>query len=388
MSLDSARLCRVTSALRECGYDAVVCTTPEDVLILSGYWPVIGNAVAVVTEEGACAVVAPKDELKFVRSGWADSVFPFEAGSLDAIESPEDVVAPPLFEALGRLGLSRQSIVALQDGPSMTPSGYAARFAYGPALGRLLAHRVQVQDATSMLQRLRCLLTDAEVENVRAACATAKAAFVHTVPFVVSGVTENALAVRLRSGLLRSDSDVRADGFAYCMSGPNAAHAWAAFQHSTDRTVEPGDLVLLHCNSFHNGFWTDITRTYCAGEPNSDAQYMYDAVFEARAAALAAVGPGVPACAVDTAARTVLTNHGFGEAFRHPTGHGVGFVAANHNALPRIHPCAREPLEPGMVFNIEPGIYLEGLCGMRHCDMVVVTDNGCELLTPFHTGSP
>src|SRR6185312_7161560 len=92
---------------------------------------------------------------------------------------------------------------------------------------------------------------------------------------------------------------------------------------------------------------------------------------------------GIGAATVDGAARQVLESRGFGKEFRHATGHGVGFAAINHNALPRIHPLSEEILEAGMIFNIEPAVYIPRFGGMRHCDMVVVTDDGAELLTPF-----
>jgi Xaa-Pro aminopeptidase len=79
----------------------------------------------------------------------------------------------------------------------------------------------------------------------------------------------------------------------------------------------------------------------------------------------------------------VLTAHGYGEAFKHPTGHGVGFAAIDHDALPRLHPKSPDVLETGMVFNVEPGVYFEGYGGLRHCDMVAVTASGAEVLTPF-----
>ena len=86
---------------------------------------------------------------------------------------------------------------------------------------------------------------------------------------------------------------------------------------------------------------------------------------------------------MDRAARDVLVERGFGRAFKHATGHGVGFSAINHNARPRIHPACDALLEVGMVFNIEPAIYIPGVGGMRHCDDVVVTPSGAECLTPF-----
>jgi Xaa-Pro aminopeptidase len=91
----------------------------------------------------------------------------------------------------------------------------------------------------------------------------------------------------------------------------------------------------------------------------------------------------VPAKGVDAAARSVLTSHGFGAAFKHATGHGVGFTAADGHALPRIHPESTDTLEAGMTFNIEPAIYLEDVGGMRHCDVVACTHNGIDLLTDF-----
>ena len=86
---------------------------------------------------------------------------------------------------------------------------------------------------------------------------------------------------------------------------------------------------------------------------------------------------------MDKAARDVLNVRGYGAAFKHATGHGVGFAAVDHNALPRIHPLSDEILEPGMVFNIEPAVYVPGMGGMRHCNMVAVTEDGVELLTGF-----
>ena len=111
---------------------------------------------------------------------------------------------------------------------------------------------------------------------------------------------------------------------------------------------------------------------------------MYEAVFAARQAALSAVRPGVRGSAVDDAARRVLESHGFGPAVKHATGHGVGFAAIDHNARPRLSQRSDDVLEAGMVFNVEPAIYLDGVGGLRHCDMVAVGGTGAELLTPFH----
>ena len=111
---------------------------------------------------------------------------------------------------------------------------------------------------------------------------------------------------------------------------------------------------------------------------------MYEAVFEARTAVLEALAPGVKASKIDRAAREVLARHGFGDEFKHSTGHGVGFSAIDANARPRLHPRSPDVVQSGMVFNIEPAIYLDGFGGIRHCDLVALNGHGYELLTPFH----
>ena len=104
---------------------------------------------------------------------------------------------------------------------------------------------------------------------------------------------------------------------------------------------------------------------------------------DARQAALATIAPGSKAKDVDLAARSVLGKRNFGAQFKHGTGHGVGFAAANSNGIPRIDPESPDVLAAGMTFNIEPAVYIEGYGGMRHCDMVAVTETGAEVLTDF-----
>ena len=115
---------------------------------------------------------------------------------------------------------------------------------------------------------------------------------------------------------------------------------------------------------------------------------MYDAVFTARTAALAAIRPGARAADVDRAARDVLTERGFGEYFTHGIGHNVGFSAISPDFPPRLHPASPDLLELGMTFNIEPSIYIEGYGGLRHCDVVTLGADGAEVLTPFQADLP
>jgi Xaa-Pro aminopeptidase len=191
----------------------------------------------------------------------------------------------------------------------------------------------------------------------------------------------------LSASLAQFNQIQRADGFAWCMSGANSALAAGAYARSRAKAIQAGDLVLVHINSYADGYWTDVTRTFTMGKPDGRQQEMYDAIALAREAALTAIRPGATGAEVDSAARDVLTARGFGPHFKHSTGHGVGFSAIDANAKPRLHPKSNDTLEVGMVFNIEPAIYFDGYGGIRHCDMVTVTKSGAELLTSFQCSS-
>jgi Xaa-Pro aminopeptidase len=241
--------------------------------------------------------------------------------------------------------------------------------------------------ADDVLVELRAMKTGFEIEQLRVACEIAGKAFVSASAQIKVGDTELETATQFRQPLCTCLGAFgplrRMDGFAWCMSGSNSALAAGAYARSRAKRIDPQDLVLVHMNSYVDGYWTDITRTYVIGRPDDCQQRMYDAISAARQAALNAIRPGVKAADVDGAARNVLKAWGFGQQFKHSTGHGVGFSAIDANAKPRLHPKSEDTLQAGMVFNVEPAIYFDGYGGMRHCDMVAVTDSGAELLTSF-----
>jgi Xaa-Pro aminopeptidase len=140
---------------------------------------------------------------------------------------------------------------------------------------------------------------------------------------------------------------------------------------------------MIHANTCADGYWTDITRTYIAGHSAPAQRDMRSVIGEARTAGLRTIRPGVEGRQVDHAARSVMEAHGFGKAFKHAAGHGVGFAAANPNGRPRIHPLSPDVLETGMTFNLEPAAYFDDYGGMRHCDLVAVTDDGAHVMSDF-----
>ena len=390
MAPDPKRISLIREELQKARLDGLICSLPPNVLMLSGYWPVVGTSVAIASADGKVIVLAPKDEEVLAKQGRADEVRTFEPSSLSDLRTAADALKEPLIEAVRELKLDRARL-GLETSAAWVPAPYAGFHVYGAQLEHLIASwlpQARLASADDLLAELRSIKSDLEIQRIADACDIAARAFQSGISAVKVGACEAEVTFAFRQFLMAPGDQLldkhRADGFVYCMSGPNAAQAYASFQRSRSRKLMEGDLVLVHCNSYLDGFWTDITRTYCLGTPNDRQRKMYDAIFEARGAALEAIKPGIEAFAVDRAARQVMKKHGFGDQFRHPTGHGVGFAAIDHNAIPRLHPKSRDVLKVGMVFNVEPGIYFEGECGMRHCDVATVTSSGAKVLTDFY----
>lgn len=385
------RIERIKKTLQTANLDALVCTLPTNILMLSGYWPVVGTALAVATREGQVAVLAPPDEEELAQLGWASRIETFQPGSLSKLTTPVEAIHAPLAQLVQNLGIG-QGRIGYEGTDMFQPASYASMHLYGAAMAGLLAGvmpQATLVDAYYELVQLRASMTPAEIGQMRTACEVAAFGFQLGANQLRVGLRETEAAANFESqfsiqGVGYKQTE-RAGGFAFCMSGPNSALAGGAYARSRNRQLEEGDLVLVHVNSYVDGYWTDITRTYCLGEPTQRQRDMYQAILEARAAAIQAIKPGVKAADVDATARKVLTERGFGKEFTHGLGHNVGFTAINGYAKPSLHPASDDTLEVGMVFNVEPAIYFKGYGGMRHCDVVAITANEVEILTPFQS---
>jgi Xaa-Pro aminopeptidase len=153
-------------------------------------------------------------------------------------------------------------------------------------------------------------------------------------------------------------------------SGPNGANP---HHEIGERTIEKGDMVILDFGGLCEGYGSDTTRTVSVGEPPEEQRRIYEIVRQANEAAFQAVRPGVTCQDIDRAARKVITDAGYGEQFLHRTGHGIGLTT---HEPPYMVEGESQPLEPGMCFSIEPGIYLAGKFGVRIEDIVTVTATG------------
>jgi Xaa-Pro aminopeptidase len=222
-----------------------------------------------------------------------------------------------------------------------------------------------------------------EIATLREAAARLTSVAAMVLDAIRAGETERAIAGTIDSAIRHAGYE-RSAFDTIVASGPNAA---LPHHHPGDRVLADGDLVVLDFGGVLDGYCCDLTRMVSIGAPSSEAQRLYDSVYDAHQAAIAAIRPGVQSAAVDTAARSLLEARGLGEAFGHGTGHGLGLDVHELPRITRARPdVASVALEAGMVFTVEPGAYVPGFGGVRIEDDVVVTEHGCEVLTAVPHG--
>ncbi|HSM55529.1 MAG TPA: Xaa-Pro peptidase family protein [Candidatus Sulfomarinibacteraceae bacterium] len=227
--------------------------------------------------------------------------------------------------------------------------------------------------ASKLIGPLRLCKSDEEIERLVRSAALADEAMLAGVDACRPGVTERdvgeAVAHRFRQG---GASQV---DFVIIASGPNGAFP----HHETgNRQLQEEDTIILDVGATLNGYKSDITRVVQLGDPPQEVAAAYEAVREANRRGREAVRAGVTANDVDRAARQHLEEAGYGDFFVHRTGHGLGLEM---HEPPWIMAGNETTLQPGMVFSIEPGVYLQGKFGIRVEDIVVVTDDGCSVLS-------
>ncbi len=242
------------------------------------------------------------------------------------------------------------------------------------ALERAAPH-AQFVSLEEELPGLRAIKDQVEIAAMRTAIEVTEQALHQLIAQPLAGLSERQVATRLEQEMRAAGADGPA--FIMVVGGPNTADPHA---EPSARPLKRGDLVTIDCGVTKDGYHSDITRTFVIGEPDLQQTAIYESVQRANEAGRRACGPGVPAQLVDRAARAVIREAGYGEQFIHRTGHGLGLEV---HEPPYIVEGSEQPLQVGMVFTIEPGIYVPGVGGVRIEDNVVVTADGSECLTSF-----
>jgi Xaa-Pro aminopeptidase len=344
------RMRRAAEGARAAGLTGICVAPGPDLLYLTGYEPVAITerlTMLVLQADRTPAMILPSLERPdaedapsagtIALTDWSDGDDPYAA-------------AAPLLDPGGRYAISDAAwalqLLGLQ---SVAPgAGFVSM--------------------TTALPMLRAVKDADELERLAAAGAAADAVYEEMLGVRFSGRKETDVAADLAARLL--DHGHSQVDFTVVGSGPNGANP---HHEAGDRTIEEGDMVVLDFGGLKDGYGSDTSRTVHVGEPTQEEREVHEIVRLAQQAGFEAVRPGVACQDIDRAARRVITEAGYGERFIHRTGHGIGLTT---HEPPYMVEGEEHPLEPGMCFSIEPGIYLTGRFGVRIEDIVTVTSDG------------
>ncbi|MGH9021899.1 MAG: aminopeptidase P family protein [Acidimicrobiia bacterium] len=349
----TSRLRRLRARLREAEIDALMVTRLVNVRYLTGF-----------TGSAGMLLVGPEDAL-FVSDGrYRDQSAEQLAAAgvpvrIEISNSEQRSIVSAAAEGYPRIGLEASGVTWAQQRSFSTD--WFPRAVLVPTEG--------------LVEELRRVKDPGEVARVRAACSVADAAFAELLPRMAERPTEAEFALQLETRMRHLGAE--AVSFeAIIASGPQGAKPHA---RPSERRIEAGELVVCDFGAMVDGYCSDMTRTVSVGDPGPEAARLFAVVAESQRAGREAVRAGASCVAVDKACRDVIEEAGLGETFIHGTGHGVGLEI--HEA-PRVSTMAGEDrLDSGYIVTVEPGVYLSGFGGVRIEDTVVVTPEGCLILT-------
>lgn len=345
------RVERARQAMDREGIDVMLLSAGRDLPYLTGYeaTPLERLTMAVVHGSGDLTLVVP--ELEAPRVVEHPGVF--EVVSWSETEDPIEIVAAKA---------GRPGCVAIGDETWST---------------FLLSLQERLPDASfvragPIVSSLRIHKSPAEVGLLRAAAEAADRVMVRLAGMELSGHTEGALAALVSEMLVEEGHDAAA--FAIVAAGKHSA---SPHHEPGGAVIVPGDVVVLDFGGRMGGYHSDTTRTFYVGEVSAEAAAVHEVVREAQEAALEAAVAGASGAQVDEAARSVISDAGYGDHFIHRTGHGIGLDV---HEQPYLVAGSGSPLGPGMAFSIEPGVYLPDDFGVRIEDIVVLGEDGPERL--------
>ena len=332
--------------------EAVYVTSPVSIAYLTGFRAdPHERLMALAVRSDRATLVVPALERE--RAG-ANS----EQAPVLAWRDGEDPYALVL-EALGecaRLGVEKEHLTVLA----------------AESLSSVVGAR-ELVDVAPEIRRLRRTKTAAEMEKMARACAITDSVAEEVMQGLRPGQSELELAMRIGAAISACDAAPSFD-----TSVQSGASSAIPHHNPSGRKLDAGDLVLIDFGAAFSGYCADLTRMAVVGEPTARQREIYAVVLRAHDAAIDAVRPGVTTGQVDAAAREVIEAAGFGPHFFHRVGHGLGLEVHED---PSLDPESSTVLQPGMVFTIEPGIYLSSWGGIRIEDDVVVEAGGCRVLS-------
>ena len=224
------------------------------------------------------------------------------------------------------------------------------------------------------MNQFRQIKTEKEQERIRQAEAIGDRAFTKTIAKIHEGMTEKQVAAWLEFYMKEEGEE----GFSFDTIAASGEHSAMPHAIPTDKKLENGDFLTMDFGCLYQGYCSDMTRTVVIGSASEKQREIYDTVLKAQETALLGIRPGMKGSQIDAMARDVITDAGYGKYFGHALGHSVGLEI---HESPNFSPREETVIKPGMVVTVEPGIYIEGIGGVRIEDVVIITEDGCENIT-------
>jgi Xaa-Pro dipeptidase len=358
--MSSSRLSQLQTAIVQAGLDAVALNPGPTFTYLTGVRFHLMERPVVLLIAGAGDPVLVLPEFEAPKA----ALFPYKINTFEYSENPAEWDAV-FRKAVMSLGLDGRKI-------GVEPRQMRLLEFWHVRLG---APEAEFPDASEPLASLRLRKDEAELHAMRSAVRVAQAALQVALSGFKIDMTEREFAAVLTSELLKHGADSEMPFSPIVSSGPNSANPHAT---PSDRKIQRGDLLVVDWGAVLNGYVSDLTRTFAIGEVDAEWNKIAAIVLAANQAGRDAGRPGVPCSNVDKAARSVIEKAGYGQYFTHRTGHGIGM---EEHEEPYMRSDNMHMLYPGMVYTVEPGIYLPGRGGVRIEDDVVVTHTGVEVLS-------
>lgn len=352
----AGRIARLRTAMAAQGLDAVLVTSPENRAYYSGFRGSAGALLISATDAVLATDFryteqaggqAPDYRVEEMRSGrdWLKDVLNAWGGTRRIGFEDDDVSVATHTRFLKRLN-------DLDPAPELAPIG-------------------------QMASALRAVKEPGELEVIQLAIDLADGAMERVAADLRPGMTERQVAWAMEVAMREAGADALSFE-TIVAAGPNGAKA---HHHPTDRPLAAGEGVIIDMGALYDGYCSDITRTFFLGKPDAKFRAIYDTVLAAQETAEATALAGMTGKAIDGLARAVIEKAGYAEAFGHSLGHGIGVAV---HELPGVGPNSEEPVSDGMVFSVEPGIYLTGWGGVRIEDLVVMENGRPRVLTRAH----
>lgn len=343
----NTRINIVRNILYDRDLDAILIYKPENRRYVSGFTGTTGFAIIT------------RSEAKFITDFRYIQQAEEQCKDYDIIEISR---SEPLTNIIEKLDISRLGVE--ED-----------FFTYGHYLDlNSKLSKVSMVALEGELTKLRSIKTKEELQYIAKAASLADEAFAHVLKLILPGVEERDIALELEF-FMRKNGATNASFNFIVASGVRSSLPHGV---ASKKVIEKGDFVTLDYGCIYEGYCSDMTRTVVVGKANERQKEIYSLVLKAQETALEAVKPGITGKQLDKIARHIIEEKGYGEYFGHGLGHGVGLEI---HELPHVNMMGDTPLEPGMVITIEPGIYVPNFGGVRIEDLVVVKDDGYNVLS-------